>query len=823
MMRLGLLLAILIPALVAAAPGGESGWEQLPLILQRIVPPSFPSRDFDITDFGAHGDGRSDCTAAIRAAIAACADSGGGRVVVPDGTFLTGAIHLRSHVNLHLAAGATLRFSTDPAAYLPVVFTRFEGAELMNYSPFIYAYDQEEIAITGTGTLDGQGGAGAWWDWKKNEVQPVKDGPNRGESDRDRLVRMNREGIPVAERVFGPGYHLRPNFIQPYQCRSVLIEGVRIINSPMWEIHPVLCTNVTVRGVIITSHGPNNDGCDPESCRDVLIENCSFDTGDDCIAIKSGRNEDGRRINVPSDNIIIRGCRMKEGHGGVVIGSEISGNCRNVFAEECVMDSPNLERALRIKTNSYRGGVVENIFMRHVRIGEVKEAVLLVDLNYQEGDGGAFTPVVRAIRLENVTSTKSRYALHLVGYERSPVQDIRLSDCRFDGVEKENVLRYVTGLQLERVFLNGQPVGATPLWAERMAGSVMQHHPRVYDSWDYVTGTVLTGFEALWRATGDAKYFNYIKSTVDSVVSPYGAIAEYKGEEFNIDEVREGTNLLFLARETGELRYKVAADLLREQLRGQPRTQSGGFWHKQRYPWQMWLDGLYMGSPFYAAYAVHYHEPAALNDVVRQFVLMEEHGRDPRSGLLYHGWDESRQQRWADPRSGCSANFWGRGVGWYAMALVDVLDDLPAGHTGRDTLVQILKRLAPAIARCQDPATGLWWQVLDQGGREGNYLESSASAMFVYALAKGVRCGYLDAGFISTAEKGFQGMIARFIRTNPDGTISLTHTCKTAGLGYGRDGSYDYYVHQTEYGDDDGKGVGAFILAAVEMELLRKK
>lgn len=815
-----LLCILLLPALMAAASAQSAGWEQLPAIMARISPPLFPARDLEITAFGARGDGLFDCTEAIREAISACSEAGGGRVIVPAGTFFTGAIHLRSNVNLHLTEGATLLFSTDPEAYLPVVFTRNEGIECMNYSPFIYAFGQENIAITGSGTLDGQAEKGVWWNWKKRETEPH---PESGESDRDRLVRMGREGTDVAERLFGRGYRLRPNFIQPYNCRNILIEGVRIKGSPMWEIHPVLCTNVTVSGVHIESHGPNNDGCNPESSRDVLIENCYFDTGDDCIAIKSGRNEDGRRINVASENIIIRGCTMKDGHGGVVIGSEISGDCRNVFTEECVMDSPNLERALRIKTNSFRGGIVENIFMRNVRIGEVKQAVLLVDFMYQEGDGGLFTPVVRNIRLENVTSLKSRHALHLVGYERSPISGITITDCRFDGVEKGSVLEHVAGLKMERVSINGASADTPATWGEKMAASIMKRNPVVYDEWDYVTGTVLKGFEELWRETGDPRYFAYIKTTVDSVVSPYGLIDDYKPAEFNIDEVRQGTVLLFLARETGDLRYKVATDQLRQQLRDQPRTKSGGFWHKQRYPWQMWLDGLYMGSPFYAEYAARYNEPRAFDDIVHQFTLIERMARDPRTGLLYHGWDESREQSWADPGTGCSANFWGRGLGWYAMALVDVLDYLPAGHAGRDSLVQILNRLAPAIAGAQDPATGLWWQVLDQGGREGNYLESSASAMFVYALAKGVRLGHLNPSWRTAAEKGWNGMINHFIKHNPDGTISLTNVCVTAGLGYGRDGSYDYYVHQTEIRNDDGKGLGPFLLAGVEMELRRER
>ncbi len=796
-------------------------WDQVPAILKQIVPPTFPDRDFEITQFGARGDGLDDCTEAIRKAISACADGGGGRVVVPKGIFLTGAIHLKSNINLHLAEGATLLFSTNPEHFLPLVFTRYEGMELKNYSPFIYAYGQKNIAITGSGTLDGRADRGDWWTWKKLEVQPRPEGDQTRPPDRDRLLNMMADGVPAEQRIFGPGYVIRPNFIQPYKCQNVLIEGVTIKNSPMWEIHPVLCTNVTVRNVHIESHGPNNDGCNPESCKNVLIENCYFDTGDDCIAIKSGRNEDGRRINVPSENIVIRGCTMKDGHGGVVIGSEIAGGCRNVFAETCVMDSPNLDRALRIKTNSLRGGVVENIFMRNVQVGEVKEAVVLVDFNYMEGDVGQHTPVVRNIHVADVSSKKSQYALHLIGYERSPIENISLSDCQFAGVAEGSVIQHVAGLHLADVSINGVLARGLDTWAVRMAESIMRRNPKAYDEWDYVTGTVLSAFEELWRETSDARYLAYIQSTVDSVVNGEGQIANYTPGEFNIDEIRQGCNVIFLHKQTGAAHYKTAADQLRQQLRDHPRTQSGGFWHKQRYPWQMWLDGLYMGAPFYAEYAAQYDDPAAFDDIVHQFTLCERQTRDAKTGLLYHGWDESRQQSWADPQTGCSANFWGRGLGWYAMALVDVLDYLPPHHAGRDSLVQILQRLAPAITRVQDEKSGLWWQVLDQGGREGNYLESSASAMFVYALAKGVRLGYLDGKYLAVAEKGFAGMTREFIKYHTDGTISLTKTCTTAGLGYGRDGSYDYYVHQTEIRDDDGKGLGPFILASVELELRR--
>ncbi len=447
----------------AAAAGGDAmGWARVPGILARIIPPTFPDRDFRITDHGAVGDGRTDCTAAFRAAIQACAAAGGGRVVVPEGRWLTGPIHLRSNVNLHVQRGATVAFSQDPVAYLPAVFTRWEGMEMMGYSPFIYAFEQENVAITGEGTLDGQGDETHWWPWKGAwKTHPEwANGPTQ-KAARDRLGQMVEAGVPVAERVFTEGSYLRPQFIQPYRCRNVLIQGVTLLRSPMWEINPVLCTNVTVRGVQIMTHGPNNDGCNPESCRDVLIENCVFDTGDDCIAIKSGRNADGRRINVPSENIVVRGCRMKEGHGGVTLGSEISGHVRHVFVEDCEMDSPNLDRALRFKNNALRGGILEHVYVRNVRVGQVADAVLSVDLFYEEGQNGPFAPVVRNVEMRNVTSAKSKYGLYMRAYEKSEISGIRIVDCRFDGVERGNVTEGVRQLVMEDSTINGQLATAT--------------------------------------------------------------------------------------------------------------------------------------------------------------------------------------------------------------------------------------------------------------------------------------------------------------------------------------------------------------------------
>ncbi len=440
----------------SAAP--PQGWADLPGILARIVPPQFPDRDFVITDFGAKGDGTTDCTEAFRKAIEKCSASGGGRVVVPEGVFLTGPIHLRSNVNLHFSDGATVKFVTDPKAYANLVYTRWEGVECMNYSPPIYAFGQENIAVTGKGTLDGQASEENWWRWKGNAAVGWKKGMPSQKDSRSALFDMSEKNVPVEKRVFGEGHYLRPNFIQPYRCKNVLIQGVTLKDSPMWFIHPVLCTNVTVQNVTVNGLGPNNDGCNPESSKDVLIKGCFFNTGDDCIAIKSGRNADGRRVNVPSENIVIQGCTMKEGHGGVTLGSEISGGVRNVYAEDCSMDSPHLDRALRFKTNSIRGGVMENFFARKIRVGEVSDAVVHIDFFYEEGDAGQFTPVVRNLSFSEVTCEKGKFAIWVKGYPRSPIRNLVLEKCRFDGIEEPNVIEAVETPRFVDVVLNGKPL-----------------------------------------------------------------------------------------------------------------------------------------------------------------------------------------------------------------------------------------------------------------------------------------------------------------------------------------------------------------------------
>jgi polygalacturonase len=452
-----LLLLSVLPVRALVAGGGGSAtddpWARLPGILAQIHPPAFPARDFQITDFGAVGDGVTDATSALKAAIEACHSSGGGRVIVPPGEFLTGPVRLLSNVNLHISAGATLRFSTDPSRYLPVVFTRWEGVELMNYAPLVYAFEQQNLAITGSGTLDGQADPLHWWPWKS------KTGVESQTPDRTLLFQQAAEGIPPEKRVYGAGHYLRPPFLQMYRCKNVLIEGVTIRNSPFWVIHPVLSSNVIVRGVSVNSLGPNSDGCDPESSTDVLIEDTLFDTGDDCIAIKSGRNADGRRLAAPSERIVIRNCQMRAGHGGVTVGSEVSGGVRDVFAECNTMASPDLERGLRIKTNAARGGFVENVFMRDTEIGQVGSAID-VDMLYQVEDedlSRPFIPVVRNVHVENLKVSQADVAFSILGLEVSPVGGVVIRDSVFRNVSRGSRLANAGRVVLENVTLDLAP------------------------------------------------------------------------------------------------------------------------------------------------------------------------------------------------------------------------------------------------------------------------------------------------------------------------------------------------------------------------------
>lgn len=448
---------------LAAGMTEKKGWEMQARIVASIPEPTFPELKLTITDYGAVEGVVMYSSNSINKAIDACFSQGGGTVVVPTGVFYTGPIVLKSNVRLHLSDGATLKFSTNPDDYKPFVVSRWEGWDCINFHPLIYAYKQKNIAVTGRGILDGQANETNWWPWKGKTEYGWRQGVisqewNEGKvSGRNRLADMENRQLPLSERVMTLEDRLRPPFIQFYQCSEVLISDVRIIQSPFWLIHPLLCKNVIVRGVTMESQGPNNDGCDPESSKNVLIENCLFNTGDDCIAIKSGRNKDGKRWNIPSENIIIRHCTMKNGHGGVVVGSEITGGCRFVWAEDCDMDSPLLDRMLRMKSNPIRGGKIENIFVRNIRVGQCAEAVFRVEMKYEGVVKGPNMPQIRNVFLSDVVSQKSAYGLWIDGFDNvTNVHNIQIRNSTFNNVAKPNSIVGAGKLIFENFRINGE-------------------------------------------------------------------------------------------------------------------------------------------------------------------------------------------------------------------------------------------------------------------------------------------------------------------------------------------------------------------------------
>jgi unsaturated rhamnogalacturonyl hydrolase len=356
-------------------------------------------------------------------------------------------------------------------------------------------------------------------------------------------------------------------------------------------------------------------------------------------------------------------------------------------------------------------------------------------------------------------------------------------------------------------------------WSTRMVESTLHRYTVQQFSWNYDHGLQVLAIQKAAEATGEERYLRFVTDWVDHFIRPDGSIRTYRMEEYNVDWVNSGKLLFGVYERTGEERYRKAIETLREQMRRHPRNQAGGFWHKQIYPFQMWLDGIYMAGPFMSEYALRFNEPETFDDVVHQIKLIEEHTRDPQTRLLYHAWDESKSQRWCDPQTGLSKYFWARAIGWYVMGIVDVLDHLPQNYAHRAGLIAVLDKTADALLKVQDESTGLWYQILDLPERTGNYLEASASIMFVYAFAKGVRNGYLAQEYLLSARRGYHGILQNLIKIDAQGFLNLEKVCGGAGLGgvpY-RDGSFEYYVSEKIILNDP-KGVGPFILAALEME-----
>ncbi len=871
------MLCMLTPLLATAQQWNEAQYRQ---IEQSIRTPKFADKAYVITKYGA----KTDNTAAknqkaIQKAIDLCSKKGGGRVVVPAGQkFLTGAIELKSGVNLEVQENAVLEFVFEPALY-PIVETSWEGLECFNLSPCVYAFKAKDIAITGKGTIDGGGSNDTWWPWNGNKRFGWKEGQtSQRDMGRPRLLQAGEDGIPMydekgkrsPERVFTEKDRLRPQLVSFNKCEGILLEDVTLLRSPFWVIHPLHSTDITVRRVKMINDGPNGDGCDPECCDRVLIEDCYFDTGDDCIAIKSGRNRDGRERNMPSKNIIIRNCEMKNGHGGVVVGSEISGGCQNVYAHDCVMDSPELERVLRIKTNSCRGGVIENINMRNIKVGVCKEAVLKINTDYEPKEicCRGYYPTVRNVLMENVTCQKSQYGVMIVGYEADSlsytVNHITVRNCKFDGVYGKPVYQIgkAEDVKYEDLIINGSLVlQEKPYkhYSEWMTYSEMKRVPRSYlldfaskPRWSYVMGIELEAMLDTYLAYGGEKIRNYCQEYTDTMINAKGDIRGYNILEYNLDNIRTGHFVTRMYQQWPEAKNLLAMKTMMKQLQNQPRTIADKvYWHKAIYAYQVWLDGIFMGLPFRCLTApitttAKEAKKGAVNkiydDAVNQLKITYERTLDKKTGLNRHAYDETRKTFWADKESGLSQHCWGRAQGWYSMALIEVLDVLPENYARRQEVIDLLQKDLDAVLKWQDKKTGLWYQVMDSPKRQGNYLESTCSSMFAYVLLKAWNKGYLGTKYRDAGVKAYQGIIDNFIRVNADKTISLTQCCSVAGLGPAatpeveealkkinpkgsvkenskRDGSFDYYLSEP-IRDNDAKGVGPFIWASLEMEKL---
>ena len=845
-----LLLALLLPACAFAAGWDDNEYKR---IEQSIQLPKIAERQFLITSFGA----KTTATAAqnqkaINRVISLVSKKGGGKVIIPKGTWNTGAIELKSHVNLVLEEGATLHFAFEPKLY-PLVRTSWEGLACWNYSPCIYAYKATDIAITGKGTIDGGGNNDTFWQWNGSPRFGYKEGVTKESQklgSRSKLLKMAEDGVPFDERKFGMGYGLRPQLVNMVHCERILIKDVKMINSPFWVIHPLLSKNITVDGVYVWNEGPNGDGCDPEACENVLIQNCVFHTGDDCIAIKSGRNNDGRLWNQPSKNIIIRNCKMEDGHGGVVIGSEISGGCENVYAENCVMDSPHLERILRIKTNNCRGGQVQNINMRNVVVGQCKEAVVKINLDYERKEicYRGFEPIVNNVNVENVTCQKSDYGVLIIGRDSlENVYDINIKNCKFDGVVKEPVK--ITGktrnVKFDNLVINGSLVlnkedQPYKNYSEWLTYSEMKRVPHSYlldfsskPKWSYVMGIEMEGMLDTYEhyKEGNNAILDHLKEYPAKMIDEKGDITGYKYEDFNLDNVRTAKFILRMHNLFPTKGTEKALKTLFKQLQNQPRTKEGVYWHKAIYANQVWLDGIFMGLPFYCNYAVQTMKPKKaekyLNDAVDQMVKTDYRTYDEKTQLWKHAWDETHQQFWANKEDGKSQHCWARALGWYVMAMTECLDAMPENYARRQEVIDLLNKAMKSVVKYQDKKTGVWYDVLDVKS-DKNYLESTASSMFAYVLLKGYRKGYLSEEYLKAGVKAYNGILKQFIKVNADKTISLTRCCAVSGLGpgpgpyvkkpnYKRDGSFEYYMSEP-IRDNDAKGVGPFIWASLEME-----
>ncbi len=792
------------------------------------------TKTFDVRELGAKGDGVAFDTEAIQKALDACSKAGGGTVKFSAGTYLSKPLTLRTKTTVLLEAGATLLASTNQADFMKEPGDWLKAKSGGDFVPFIGGKDLIDVTITGHGTIDGNGAV--WWEESEKARQKVS------------------------------GFTLpRPNLIVLNRGKNIRLTGITLRNSPKFHYVPTDCEDVLIEDVTILApeRAANTDAIDPSNCRNVKIIRCLIDVGDDNVAIKSGKKVEGREFGC--ENIEIADCTIRHGHG-ISIGSETVGGVRNVTVKNCTFE--DTDNGIRIKSRRDKGGIVENITFTDLTMTNVHPAISIAAY-YQQSTHAKYpkddpaqpitetTPVFRNITIRNVTGNSTKEAGLIVGLPESLVENIVLENVHLTAAEGLTIAN-AKGVQLRNVQVTaarGEAIikdnarietaaaasspafaARTPLqWSSSMADSQMA---RLGDrlawsegggaKWDYTAGLFTLSLLKLNETVNDPARFKFVTNAIGTFISADGKIQGYKAGEYQLDALNPGKTVLALWQLTREERYAKCAILLRQQLNTQPRTSDGGFWHKQRYTNQMWLDGLYMAAPFYAECAatkIPGAAPTDFDDIAKQIRLMDEHAYDPASGLFYHGWDDKKSQAWANPITGCSSNFWGRAIGWYAMALVDTLDYFPTNHPARAGILSTLQKLCAGVVKYQDRTSGVWWQVMDQAGRKGNYLEATASAMFVYTLAKAVNHHYLPSEYAPAITKGYQGMVEKFIQTNADGQLALTHCCQVAGLGFTanggrpRDGTFDYYVSEPVV-ENDLKGVGPFILAGIEVQRL---
>ncbi len=781
-----------------------------------------------LVDAGAFGveQDAPDNSAAFARAISAVPD--GGTLLIPRGTWRTGPLFLKPHMTLNLAAGARVLGTALRNAYpiLPGQDDRgrmlgtWEGLPAPMYSALITAIDCPGLAITGSGTLDGGADAADWWQDPK-----------------------------VLRGAW------RPRTIFALRSDGLSLSGITVRNSPSWTIHPVKCRNLHVAGIKVwnPSDSPNTDGLNPEMCQDVRIEGAHFSVGDDCIAIKAGKRTDaGDDAHLaPTRRVVVRNCLMERGHGAVVIGSEMSGSVTAVRIENCEFD--RTDRGLRIKTRRGRGGQVGDISLADCTMDGVDTALSANAHYYCDHDGHSdavqsrapapvtdLTPQIGGISVSRLRVRKTRLAVGaFLGLSEAPIREVSLCDVDFDfdpdaasqiPLMADNVpsMRHES-LWSENADISWKGVsnGAStppPVPSEDLLtyldAYASRFAPYKRGNWCYEDGLIYTGLIALHQATGDSRWFAHLRRLADKRIGPDGTLDGYDISEYNIDNILAGRALFHLSDEVGDLRYQNAADLLATQLRHHPRTTGGNYWHKLRYPWQVWLDGLYMGLPFQVEYGMRAGQPGLVEDALEQIRTAVAQMFKPETGLHAHAWDEKRLQPWADPVTGFNPDHWARANGWLAMALVDMCGLIGGKDAQATGLSEMAADLLGRFIELQSPA-GLWFQVPDKPKLEGNYEEMSASAMFAYSLLKAERLGIGPVGAGQRGRTSFEALESGVLAAGRfgDGT-GFGPMCHVAGLGAFenrfRDGSAAYYVSETLC-EDDPKGVGPLMMATAEI------